>query len=416
MNQISITAHKPHNIVFYLYILWAIVIPWFFAPMQIVLGLIIFTTILDSIIKKRRLILFHPFYYFIAAYLIVRLVAALLSPQPLRSVSNVIDTEWVLISVPILASTLIDMKNRRLIINVLIGSAAVAGIYAIFQFITGIDIFRNRMIDDLLGQFYRASGGYNFYLSFAGNQLMILYSALFLFIMYERWQIKKISYFVAVILIVASIIATFARSTWVAFMLVFWIGTILFNRKLFWTIALPVSILGAIFILSVPDLQDRIMSIFSLAQNEGRLNLWKSSMLMIKDHPWFGIGAGLFGETVKIYKVPGYYDSFAHAHNDHLHSLVTNGIFGFIAWITMWSAWFYYLYKSIHNSLFSKVDQSLLTGIFMSIASILVAAFFQCYYLDLENNILWCFFLIFGLQIMQFPESVSNKEVMTKED
>ena len=135
---------------------------------------------------------------------------------------------------------------------------------------------------------------------------------------------------------------------------------------------------------------------------------------MIKDHPWFGIGAGLFGETVKAYKVPGFYDSFAHAHNDHLHSMVTNGIFGLLAWISMWSAWFYYLYKSIKDSKISKLDRSLLTGIFLSFASILVAAFFQCYYLDLENNILWCFFLILGLQIMQFPEHLISKANITK--
>ena len=61
-----------------------------------------------------------------------------------------------------------------------------------------------------------------------------------------------------------------------------------------------------------------------------RASIWKPTIKILIDYPYFGSGAGTFQYLFPSYrdgKVLGYYD---HAHNDYLEQLSEQGVFGFI--------------------------------------------------------------------------------------
>jgi putative inorganic carbon (HCO3(-)) transporter len=378
------------------YFLWAIILPWSLAGMQIGLGLTVLVTIFIIVKQKQTLLIFHPFTLFLVAYLLVRLLSALFSPQPMVSLNAVFHTDWPLLSLPVLLSAPLFPRARKKILKVLLYSAAVLAIYAIYQFFSGTDIYRGRALAPM-GHFFRATGAYDHYLTLAGNQLMIFFVGLGL-IKAEISSKRKMLLTLSSVLVLLSVLATFGRSAWIAAALVGGIGLIFTGRKILRTAAVLLLVGIITLVLTIPEIQDRLLSSFELSQNADRLNLWKTSLAMVSDKPLLGIGPGLFGEFFNAYKVPGTYGATGHPHNDYLNLAATSGILGLLAWLLMWGYWFFYTVRAYRSSPLRSADRQLLSGIILSLAGILVAAFFQCYYTDLENNLCWCFLAALGLQ------------------
>lgn len=51
-------------------------------------------------------------------------------------------------------------------------------------------------------------------------------------------------------------------------------------------------------------LAGRFMSPFRVDQNPNRLYIWRATFRMIKDHLWFGVGAGVFIHVYPKYVLP----------------------------------------------------------------------------------------------------------------
>jgi O-antigen ligase len=284
-------------------------------------------------------------------------------------------------------------------------------VYAVYQFFSGIDLWRGRSLTVMEG-FYRATGAYDFYLTLAGNQLIIFFLAIPLVFSARRAGFSKSRYWIglAVVLILAGIVSTFGRSSWIALIV---IGLL----ALFWKIKghrilglIMIGIIGlAVFFIAPKELQDRLVSTFEFSRNQDRVNLWKTSWLMIENKPLFGVGPGNFKAEFDNYRVTGIYDATGHAHNDYLNLAATSGIPALAAWLCIWLVWFYSAVRKVKSGLVSDSDRYLLLGCVLGIAAIMVAAVFQCYYTDLENNICWSLLTILGLQIiLEKKRSVSE--------
>jgi O-antigen ligase len=62
-----------------------------------------------------------------------------------------------------------------------------------------------------------------------------------------------------------------------------------------------------------------------------RVQLWRDTVPMIKDHPWFGCGFGTYESCFLKYKSVAPMNTADFAHNDYLQALVELGIFGVLA-------------------------------------------------------------------------------------
>lgn len=390
---------ERNNLTYLFLALFMAVLPWSIAAMQIAAGTVVLVILIGSIRQKRFPLAFHPFYYFVLFYLLTQLISVLNSPDRASSFQSVFSTDWFWLFVPFLASLGLPATWKKRVLHTLLISASLAALYGIFQFFMGIEIFRGSRIP-AMGHFFRAIGGYNFYLTFAGNQMMVMAIAFSFWMLEKENRRNRYLYGIITSLLFLSVVATFGRSTWIGSLVIFLGGTFLLNRKLFIRLTIAILIIGAVFFAGVPEIRARLLSIFEPSQNEARLNIWRTAWAMFKDHPIFGIGSGRFNQLFPVYKVPGFYDATGHAHNDYLNMAVNSGVIGLWGWLSMWGAWFYYTIRTLREKTrLSLLDRQILYGSLLAITGIMIAAFFQCYYTDLENNILWLTIAAFSLMI-----------------
>ncbi len=127
-----------------------------------------------------------------------------------------------------------------------------------------------------------------------------------------------------------------SRAVWV---LAFFSGVIVGIRYLrkTWKLVVPVLCLfmGLVYyIYQDPMLLKRLVSITDSTKdlsNLGRIYVWKSSMNMIVDHFWFGVGPDQFaGIYQKSYILPQEVQKLGHAHNNFLQVFVESGVIGFV--------------------------------------------------------------------------------------
>ncbi len=383
--------------------LWALVLPWSLAAMQIALGLVIVLGTAQIVRHRIRIPFSHPLIVIWGIYLLFRVVSAAFSPQPGLSFRTFWLTDWVSFALPVLAANGSFLRRRNAVFQVFILSAAAVSVYAMVQSIIGIDWLRGRPLTHI-GNFYRSVGTYDLYLTLAGNLLMAFFVAHVFFLQERTSRRDKLLYLAASILILAGVLSTFGRSAWLAIFVVLPLGTLVINWRHFLKVTLPVIILVLIFVFSVPVVRQRFTSSFNPLQNQDRINLWKTSVRMIADHPITGIGPGRFGSAFFAYKVPGEYDATGHAHNDYLNLAAQSGVPAILAWISFWGLWLYYSIKAFKTTASRTQDARILLSAMFGITAILVAAIFQCYYTDLENNICWWF-----LATMSFPALFGHK-------
>lgn len=63
-------------------------------------------------------------------------------------------------------------------------------------------------------------------------------------------------------------------------------------------------------------------------ESEGRLSLWKSTVAMIHDHPWTGMGLGTYTSAVRHYQTYLVNYTVTHAHSDYLELTAGTGLIG----------------------------------------------------------------------------------------
>ena len=379
--------------------------PWSLALMQIALGLMLLSGY-ATIIQNKQPLRPNAFLLLLGLYLLIRFITIYFSPDPARSFRAVYKQDWTLLMLPLLATIEIDSRTIRNAIQTLLISATLVGVYGIVQMFLGVEYIRGKNLA-AYGNLFRATGSYSFYLTFAGNQLMFFAFLLGFFLLEKQNKQRRLIQAAMLIILFLSIISTFGRSAWLAIILATGLGTLLVNRRLFGYAMLGISIIVGIAMVISPDIQERIFSIFDMSKNAARLNLWYTSIEMIKANPFTGLGPGLFNKFFEMYKVPGVYDAYGHSHNDYLNIAVNSGIPALLIWLSAWISWFAYTLKRYLSS--EGEDKQRLLGSILAITAIGFAAIFQCYYTDLENNIVWLF--IAGIALVNKRFQVPGSEL-----
>ena len=108
-----------------------------------------------------------------------------------------------------------------------------------------------------------------------------------------------------------------------------------------WRILVGIVLLGAGALLADPVLADRLLSVFTRVDtsSEMRLAFWESTVAMIMDHPFFGIGWGMYFMVYPEYDfyLQGAPVQIVHAHNMYLNYAAEIGIPGALSFL-----WFFF--------------------------------------------------------------------------
>jgi len=188
-----------------------------------------------------------------------------------------------------------------------------------------------------------------------------------------KTSVRFLKYLIIILLVgsAISLFFSFTRGSWLTVMIILSLaGMMKYGRKFFYPAAITLLLLLIIFHGTVNSI---ILAVYNInSENvDDRIYLWKSSLDMVRDHPFLGVGPGTFNENYlnkyQLLESSRWNDSY-HAHNVFLHLSAEQGYLGLLAFLLFWGV---AIHGLSHNfSLNSRADpltSGLNCGIFFSI-------------------------------------------------
>jgi len=321
---------------------------------------------------------------------------ATLSYAPLTSLAWWIFLLGLFLFFLICQKNFISDRNLKILIWILLGVAFLEAIYGIIQaLVPTLGVLWVDYIKSYLGD---ARGTYINRNHFAGFMEMILPLGLGFTLAMGSWQ-KKISFkalissdrpnfqfFLSIGLMVMALALLLSKSRAGIFggVMGFLTFALLMRSssgelpRSFW-IVISV-IIGMVSFYSIKIGIDPVLERFlRIGKETSRLDIWRDSMTMIKDHP-LGIGLAAFKQVFPVYNVSNFTDiRYIYLHSDYLQLLVEAGWIGFTALV---GGFYIFLVKSVfkirHISLQSDPLRFFLSiGALSGLVSIAFHSFFD---------------------------------------
>lgn len=225
-------------------------------------------------------------------------------------------------------------------------SAFIVVLCGYFQYVFGVDISEMRWVDgeafpELRKRVFSTLENPNV---LAGYLDVMICLALGL-LAKVNGRMQKTIFIIAIAALVSCLAMTYSRGAFLSIAIVFLICGILQDKRIF----ILFAILTAAIIYVDSTFMHRILSIFTTTadSSEGlRIGIWISTISMIADHPFVGIGWGAFKF---VYPQYNYYladttQTIYHAHNLFLQTAAEVGIVGALAY-------FWYFFGTMFQSL-----------------------------------------------------------------
>ena len=233
--------------------------------------------------------------------------------------------------------TLRKTRELQRVVFAMALSAALVILYGFYQFVFGIDIAAMKWVDgeafpELSKRVFSTWENPNI---LAGYLDIVACVAVGLIGVLQRgWRILAILLLVAAL---ACLGMTSARGACLVVALVLAGYGALHD----WRILLGIVIVGAGALLADPVLADRLLSVFTRidTSSEMRLAFWESTVAMVMDHPFLGIGWGMYFMVYPEYDfyLQGAPVQIVHAHNMYLNYAAEIGVPGALSFL-----WFFF--------------------------------------------------------------------------
>jgi O-antigen ligase len=283
--------------------------------------------------------------------------------------------------------------------GVLLGLCCLLGVYAIIQFLYGVELVHRHYRLNQLGDYFRASGFFTLCLTFAYQMGMAGLTALALAL--EKANSQKIRESVlaafAFGFCTLAVILSLTRGAWLAYGIACFIGIAIASQRR-WIVLAPTAGLVLVAILAKGQFfLSRVTSLLNPLESSNYLHVlvWKANWLIFLDHPLLGVGLGLNTPLMpQYYAQLGYpTETFkSHAHNDLLQMLAGVGLFGALCYI-IFCAWFlraaYLTWRRLPSN--ATWYRSLALGSFLAQIYFHIGALTQCNFTNGINNHLLIF-------------------------
>ena len=363
MNRISVFVRRQRIKKLELWTQRAILAEAFFlalfpsaAAAAVLIGMIawFFHLQIDSKFKLRSLPLDVP----VIIFILFAAVSVFMSPaRNFELIYNFCGIVGIYILTYILVGQNIRTKEQMIdLAKALTLSAFCVVLCGYFQFIFGVDISEMRWVDgeafpELRKRIFSTLENPNI---LAGYLDVMICLALGMFLKIKG-STQKIILAVVIVALTACLAMTYSRGAFLTIAIVFVICGIVKDRRILILFAL---LTGALIYTDSTFLQ-RILSIFTTSadSSEGlRIGIWVSTISMIADHPFVGIGWGAFKF---VYPQYNYYlqdttQIIYHAHNLYLQTAAEVGIVGALAYF-----WYFFatMFQSINFNTAEKYSQ-----------------------------------------------------------
>ncbi|MFQ6617245.1 MAG: O-antigen ligase family protein, partial [Fidelibacterota bacterium] len=272
-----------------------------------------------------------PFNKFILIYLTIQLLALLFSYRISNSLVEFIQNDWLILAYFLVIYSLKADDHLSKAVNILIISSSIMAVYGIYQHFTGVDLIHGETLTRR-GNFFRAAGNFKLCLTYGGFQMAVLGLVLGLG-MHLKSGKSKYLYLSSSVVILASLIASYARSAWLGFIAMTFFGGLIKGKKYVLYVIAGLILVGAFLFVFHPALiyQHGLLSMIDISENMPynnlvRIKLWGTALKIVADYPILGVGQGNFTYFIEKYKIPFNYRGIRSLHSDPLTFAVNSGV------------------------------------------------------------------------------------------
>lgn len=235
------------------------------------------------------------------------------------------------------------------------------------------------------------------------------------FLNYRKTLKTSFLYIIGLIVLITGIVFSYSRGSWIGLITIIFFYIIIHNRVLkdWKVITLKVLIIIFLFLVLPSSIEDRIKSIENYTKTSGdRIPAWKSSLTMIKDFPFLGIGPGTFDINYPKYKTPEALENWGegwHAHNIFLHIASENGIIGLVSFLTVIAVSFKKYFK-LKNKIENNKLKNLLDAAIVSLIGYIACSQTTIFFANHNKNEKISMFLWFDIALIFIIERISRDE------
>ena len=272
----------------------------------------------------------------IAVFVLFGALSVTASPNPFFSAYNFCFLVGLYVSGYVLAVQTIESEAQlKKLVLALAASALLVVLYGYWQIIFGIDTSDMKWVDgdafpELKKRIFSTLENPNILAGYLAEVVCFLLG----FVLSEEEGKRRSLLLVGILLTVGCLAMTYARGACMSLIAVVAGYGLLKNRKVFF----GCIAFGVIVLLLSPSLSERLLSVFVRldTSSEMRLALWESTIAMIEDHPFLGIGWGAY---FMVYHSYDFYINnpsvlIVHAHNVYLNYAAEIGVIGAAAYFT----------------------------------------------------------------------------------
>lgn len=145
-------------------------------------------------------------------------------------------------------------------------------------------------------------------------------------------RVWKVLWCLSLLIMLALVVLTQSRGLWLALFVTQFVMTLLRGGKTAWGL---LGILGVMAVIGYFQFE----SLITLRGWSYRPEIFITSLTMMADNPWGGIGLGSYYEVY----VAG--EAFAHTHNLFIHIALELGLVGLLIWLLIWAYTFYIAWR-----------------------------------------------------------------------
>jgi len=268
-----------------------------------------------------------------------------------------------------------EFNTIKLVKNLLrcyIFTAGVLSIFGIIQYFTKIGLDKKfvEQYSTGYGVVKIAATMYNPN-AYSAFLILIIFPVVMLTI-YEKNNKLKSIYGIISFLVFVNIIMTYSRNALIGICIGGAVLCVLYSYKL-------IIAFGGIGILTLfmPSVLNRVRDLTNASQNESRIKLWKTAIMMIKEHPILGVGNGnyisRYDEYVSKYKGLSYnaYKRYP-AHNSYLKVESELGIIGIVSFLGVLVTALFRVKK-----LFTITNDKFIKAFYMGVFASMIAFYFM---------------------------------------
>ena len=352
------------------WIFYAILLETFFialspgmATLALVAGVILWLVQL-KVDKGSRVYRHLPFDVPVAIFALLGAASILVSPDKGFSFYNYYNLVGVYVLTYLLIGQHIGNAGQVRKMLIVLGAAAILVVlYGFYQYVFGIDTSAMKWVDgdafpELKKRVFSTWENPNILAGYLDAAICLVFGC---FIKMKEQRLR-IVLGIGLLLLAACLAMTYARGACLTIAVVL----VLYGVFKDWRILLGCLVVGGAILALDPALMERLSSVFTKVDtsSEMRLALWESTIAMIQDHPFLGIGWGAYWMVYPEYDfyLQGAAVRIVHAHNLYLNYSAEIGIAGALSFL-------WYFFGTMLMALRSKVQEAsgLLQGLMLGV-------------------------------------------------